>query len=105
MNLVFVRHGQSIWNLENKFTGWVDVGLSENGIEEAIQAGKTLKKNNFIPEICMTSFLERSKVTANLIIENLDNQKPIFDILSSFVVFPMIFYHAKFLEMERWLKE
>ena len=40
MNLVFVRHGQSIWNLENKFTGWVDVGLSDKGIQEAIQAGK-----------------------------------------------------------------
>ena len=37
--------------------------------------------------------------------ENLDNQKPIFDILSGIVVFPIIFYHAKFLEMERWLKE
>ena len=74
MNLIMVRHGQSIWNLQNRFTGWVDVGLSENGIEEAIQAGKTLKKNNFIPEICMTSFLERSKVTANLIIENLANE-------------------------------
>ena len=38
-------------------------------------------------------------------LENLDNQKPIFDILSGIVVFPIIFYHAKFLEMERWLKE
>ena len=40
MNLVFVRHGQSIWNLENKFTGWVDIGLSDKGIQEAIKAGK-----------------------------------------------------------------
>jgi len=72
MNLVFVRHGQSIWNLENRFTGWVDVGLSDKGQEEAIQAGRTLKERNFIPEICMTSFLERSKSTASLIIENLN---------------------------------
>ena len=72
MNLVFVRHGQSIWNLENRFTGWVDVGLSDKGEEEAIQAGETLKELDFIPEICMTSFLERSKTTANLILKNLN---------------------------------
>ena len=77
MNLVFVRHGQSIWNLENRFTGWVDVGLSDKGHEEAIQAGRTLKDRNFIPEICMTSFLERSKSTASLIIENLNCEDPL----------------------------
>ena len=65
MNLVFVRHGQSIWNLENKFTGWVDVGLSHKGIQEAIKAGKTLIKNNFKPEICFTSYLSRSIETSN----------------------------------------
>jgi 2,3-bisphosphoglycerate-dependent phosphoglycerate mutase len=74
MNLVFVRHGQSIWNLENRFTGWVDIGLSDKGEEEAIQAGKTLKELNFFPEICMTSFLKRSKTTANLIIKNLNSK-------------------------------
>ncbi|MDC0077162.1 2,3-bisphosphoglycerate-dependent phosphoglycerate mutase [Acidimicrobiaceae bacterium] len=74
MNLVFVRHGQSIWNLENRFTGWVDVGLSDKGKEEAIQAGITLKDLEFIPEICMTSFLERSKTTANLILKNLNSE-------------------------------
>ena len=65
MNLVFVRHGQSIWNLENKFTGWVDVGLSDKGIQEAIKAGKTLIVNNFKPEICFTSYLSRSIETSN----------------------------------------
>ena len=65
MNLVFVRHGQSIWNLENKFTGWVDIGLSDKGIQEAIKAGKTLIKNNFKPEICFTSYLSRSIETSN----------------------------------------
>lgn len=74
MNLVFVRHGQSIWNLENRFTGWVDVGLSDKGEEEAIQAGITLKDLEFIPEICMTSYLERSKTTANLILKNLNSE-------------------------------
>ena len=77
MNLVFVRHGQSIWNLENRFTGWVYIGLSDKGQEEAIQAGRTLKDRNFIPEICMTSFLERSKSTASLIIENLNCEDPL----------------------------
>ena len=38
MNLIFVRHGQSVWNLDNKFTGWVDIGLSENGVKEASNA-------------------------------------------------------------------
>ena len=65
MNLVFVRHGQSIWNLKNKFTGWVDIGLSDQGIQEAINAGKTLIESNFIPEICFTSYLSRSIETSN----------------------------------------
>ena len=42
--LILIRHGQSIWNLEKKFTGWVDVGLSEQGIKEAEIAGKLIKK-------------------------------------------------------------
>jgi len=73
MNLVFVRHGQSIWNLDNKFTGWVDVGLTEKGIEEAINAGKTLIENNFIPEICFTSYLTRSIETTNYLLQQYDN--------------------------------
>ena len=51
MNLIFVRHGQSVWNLENKFTGWVDVGLSERGVREAEEAGSTLLSYKFIPEV------------------------------------------------------
>ena len=42
MNLIFVRHGQSVWNLENKFTGWVDVGLSENGVKAVSYTHLTL---------------------------------------------------------------
>ena len=45
--LVLLRHGQSQWNLENKFTGWVDVDLTEKGEEEAKEAGRLLKENNF----------------------------------------------------------
>ena len=72
MNLVFVRHGQSIWNLENKFTGWVDVGLTEKGIEEANIAGKTLIENKFIPEICFTSYLIRAIETSNKLLNQYD---------------------------------
>ena len=74
MNLIFVRHGQSIWNLENKFTGWVDVGLSERGIKEAEEAAKTLLENNFTPEICFTSFLKRSKSTAEIILNKMNEE-------------------------------
>ena len=47
IRLVLVRHGQSVWNLENKFTGWTDVELSSKGILEAKEAGNILKKNGF----------------------------------------------------------
>lgn len=47
IKLVLVRHGQSMWNLENKFTGWTDVELSEKGVEEAKEAGKVLKEQGF----------------------------------------------------------
>ncbi len=72
MNLVFLRHGQSIWNLENKFTGWVDVGLTEKGIQEATKAGSTLIENKFIPKICFTSYLYRSIETANNLLNQYD---------------------------------
>ena len=47
VKLVLIRHGQSMWNLENKFTGWTDVDLSPKGVEEAKEAGKTLKKDGY----------------------------------------------------------
>jgi len=75
MNLIFVRHGQSLWNLENKFTGWVDVGLSDRGKKEASLAGLKLKGEGFIPDICYTSYLNRSKDTANIILDNLEKGK------------------------------
>ena len=52
--LVLVRHGESIWNLENKFTGWTDVPLSDRGIKEAIKAGKVLKELGFTFDIAYT---------------------------------------------------
>ena len=68
MNLIFLRHGQSIWNLENRFTGWVDVGLSDGGVDEALKAGNTLLNKEYVPDICFTSYLKRSKETANILL-------------------------------------
>ena len=48
LKLVLLRHGESQWNKENRFTGWTDVDLSEKGIEEASKAGRTLKENGFV---------------------------------------------------------
>lgn len=64
-NLVLVRHGQSLWNLENKFTGWVDIELSELGIEEAKKAGQALKEFKF--DVVFTSVLKRAINTADII--------------------------------------
>ena len=59
-NLILIRHGQSRWNLENRFTGWVDVDLSENGVLEAKEAAKVLKKNAIEIDYVYTSVLKRS---------------------------------------------
>ena len=72
IKLVIVRHGQSIWNLENKFTGWTDVDLSENGIKEAKEAGKILKSKNYKFDIAYTSILKRAQDTLKYILEELD---------------------------------
>tara|TARA_B100000902_G_scaffold375445_1_gene405448 strand:- start:276 stop:1019 length:744 start_codon:yes stop_codon:yes gene_type:complete len=76
MNLVFVRHGQSDWNKINKFTGWVDVGLSNRGESEAIEAGSLLSNLNFTPIVCYSSFLKRSIDTASLILNQLFIEEP-----------------------------
>lgn len=63
--VVFIRHGESIWNKENKFTGWTDCRLSAVGIEEASKAGKTLRQNGYHFDICYTSTLTRAIQTFN----------------------------------------
>jgi 2,3-bisphosphoglycerate-dependent phosphoglycerate mutase len=73
--LILVRHGQSIWNLEKKFTGWVDVDLTENGKSEAKKAGVLIKLNNIKIDIYYSSFQLRAKNTLNLIKEVLDDKK------------------------------
>ena len=78
IKLVLVRHGQSIWNLENKFTGWTDVDLSELGIKEAIDAGKVLKEKGFTFDIAYTSVLKRAEDTLNYILKELNIDIPIY---------------------------
>ena len=74
IKLVLVRHGQSIWNLENKFTGWTDVGLSDNGINEAIEAGKVLKEKGYTFDIAYTSYLKRAEDTLSYILKELNEE-------------------------------
>jgi len=70
--LVLCRHGQSLWNLENLFTGWTDVDLTDTGREEAIAAGKTLAALDFDFDIAYTSVLKRAIRTLWLILDELD---------------------------------
>ena len=64
--LILLRHGQSQWNLENRFTGWFDVGLTEKGIEEATAAGALLLASGIRPDVVHTSLQTRAILTANL---------------------------------------
>jgi 2,3-bisphosphoglycerate-dependent phosphoglycerate mutase len=70
--LVLLRHGQSQWNLENRFTGWWDVDLSEQGIAEAIGAGELMKARGFDFDHCFTSVLTRAIRTLHLALEPMD---------------------------------
>ena len=70
--LVLLRHGQSTWNLENRFTGWTDVGLSPQGEQEARHAGRLLKAGGYDFDICYTSVLRRAIKTLWLSLEAMD---------------------------------
>ncbi|MDO4285649.1 MAG: 2,3-diphosphoglycerate-dependent phosphoglycerate mutase [Eubacteriales bacterium] len=72
MHLVLVRHGESVWNKENLFTGWTDVELSDTGRQEAAEAGRQLKKNGYEFDVCYTSYLKRAIHTLNLALNELD---------------------------------
>ena len=71
--LILIRHGQSVWNLEKKFTGWVDVDLTQNGISEAKKAGELIKSKNIDIDIYYSSFQLRAKNTLKLIKEVLQD--------------------------------
>ncbi|MFD0705475.1 phosphoglyceromutase [Alloscardovia venturai] len=70
--LVLLRHGQSAWNKTNQFTGWVDVPLTEQGVEEAKRGGQLLKEKNVLPDIVFTSLLRRAINTANIALDAAD---------------------------------
>ncbi len=70
--LVLLRHGQSQWNLQNRFTGWWDVGLSAKGIDEARGAGRLLKQRGYDFDLCFTSVQSRAIATLNLLLEEME---------------------------------
>ncbi|MGB5912597.1 MAG: 2,3-diphosphoglycerate-dependent phosphoglycerate mutase [Promethearchaeia archaeon] len=70
--LVLLRHGESIWNKENRFTGWTDVDLSDKGIEEAKKAGQLLKREGFAFDIAYTSVLKRGIRTLWIVLDEMD---------------------------------
>ena len=70
--LVLLRHGESTWNKENKFTGWIDVDLSEKGLAEAKKAGQVLKKEGFVFDVAFTSVLKRAIRTLWITLDEMD---------------------------------
>ena len=70
--LVLLRHGESTWNAENRFTGWVDVPLSEAGVAEAKRGGELLRAAGLLPDVVHTSLLRRAISTANLALDAAD---------------------------------
>jgi 2,3-bisphosphoglycerate-dependent phosphoglycerate mutase len=71
MPLILLRHGQSVWNLENRFTGWVDVDLTDQGKAEAVSAGETLKSAGLMPDVVFVSPLKRAKETGQRVLSAL----------------------------------
>ena len=70
--LVLLRHGESVWNQQNRFTGWTDVGLTQKGIDEAVAGGRTLKKEGYTFDVAYTSVLSRAIKTLWLVMEEMD---------------------------------
>ena len=72
--IVLLRHGQSLWNKENKFTGWTDILLTPEGLQEAKKASILLRENNFIFDYCFTSYLSRAIDTLNIVLKGLNQE-------------------------------
>ena len=70
--IVLLRHGESVWNQENRFTGWTDVGLTEKGLREARTAGELLAKEGFAFDVAFTSTLKRAIKTLWIALEEMD---------------------------------
>ena len=77
MRLVLLRHGESVWNKENRFTGWTDVDLSENGVKEAKNAGKLLKEKGFTFDVSFTSVLKRANRTLEIVLKEMNLNIPV----------------------------
>ncbi len=73
--IVFLRHGESQWNLENRFTGWTDVDLTERGKKEAKEAGVLLDEGGFNFDLAYTSVLKRSKKTLKICLKKMNYDK------------------------------
>lgn len=72
-HLILLRHGQSVWNLENRFTGWTDVDLSPTGLKEAAEAGDLMLKAGLMPDIAFTSYLKRAIKTLNIVLDHTES--------------------------------
>ncbi|UCD56553.1 MAG: 2,3-diphosphoglycerate-dependent phosphoglycerate mutase [Candidatus Hydrogenedentota bacterium] len=70
--VVLLRHGESKWNRENRFTGWTDVPLDEKGVQEAIEAGRTLKREGYVFDVAFTSVLKRAIKTLWVVLEEME---------------------------------
>ncbi|MFN3987176.1 MAG: 2,3-diphosphoglycerate-dependent phosphoglycerate mutase [Rhodocyclaceae bacterium] len=70
--IVLLRHGESLWNKENRFTGWTDVDLTEKGVDEARRAGRLLRAEGYVFDQAYTSVLKRANKTLNIVLEELD---------------------------------
>ena len=77
MKLVLLRHGESVWNKENRFTGWTDVDLSENGVKEAENAGKLLKEKGYTFDVSFTSVLKRANKTLEIVLKEMNLDIPV----------------------------
>ena len=78
MKLVLLRHGESVWNKENRFTGWTDVDLSEKGVKEAENAGKLLKDKGYIFDVSFTSILKRANRTLEIVLKEMNLNIPVY---------------------------
>ncbi len=78
IKLVLLRHGESTWNMENRFTGWTDVDLTEKGIAEAKEAGRLLKEDGYHFDIVFSSVLKRANRTMDIVLEEVGEKPEIF---------------------------
>ena len=79
VRIVLLRHGESVWNKENRFTGWTDVDLTEKGVQEAKEAGQTLRKEGYIFDVVFTNMLERAAKTTKIVLKEMNLEIPVYE--------------------------